>query len=124
MLFPEYGVEFTGIKTGAALDAKILVDLVGFFPGPPDGVGRTDFFTQPAAGAVFLDAGISQKILAHQRRAFFVFNVHCIFVPEVPDGGQHRVWSGHAETAQGCGPDDDCPGPPEALCLHFAHGHW
>ena len=85
------GVKLTGIEADAALDAFFLENLVNYLFRALDGFRRTLDAAQLAAIAVGFVYPVSDQGLADLGRAFLVPDVGLIFIPEVPDGGEHGV---------------------------------
>jgi hypothetical protein len=87
-----YGLFFTQIETYAAVDALFGVYQVNFFLFSGNRSLRTFFPTQGAAVTQGLIDKIFEQIAAHSRPALFVKNVGSVFIGEIADCAEYRIW--------------------------------
>ena len=93
-------IKLTLTEANATLRADRLVDKMGLLALPADRLDRAILQTDHAAGAFFSIDGIGQERPAHLGRTLFMTDMGLILVPEIPDGGQNRVWRRLPETAK------------------------
>ena len=95
-----YRTEFTCLEACTALDALLSVYAVSLFNLAGYCINRTFSRTKAAALALVLIYDISYQILTYAGGAAFFVNMGFIFVTEIPERTQYRVWSCLTETAQ------------------------
>ena len=84
----------------AAFQALRLIDFIRNFLFPSDRGGRTQLRADTAALAdIRIDLNLNE-LLTYAGRTFLVDNVSDIFVPEVSQRAENRVWSCLPQTAQ------------------------
>jgi hypothetical protein len=81
------GVEFTRVIADAALDTFVLVQFMRLFLFTADSFLRTFTSTDATPGTGFSVNFIMKQGFADTGRAFFIFYVGFIFIPEVKNGG-------------------------------------
>ena len=95
------GVKAAVAHAQAAVDALVLVDGVRAFDGAGDSIHRAVAGAESAALAL---VGINLKVdevAAYSGRAALLHHMGDILIPEVFQGGQHRIGGGLAQGAQG-----------------------
>jgi asparagine N-glycosylation enzyme membrane subunit Stt3 len=95
------GVKFTAVVADAAFDAFVLIDFMGLFLFPDNGFLGALLETEGAAGAGFGIDFIVKQRFADAGRHILLLDVGVVFIPEVENGGQHRVGCRRAQAAKG-----------------------
>ena len=97
--------EFADIVTNAALDAFFPVQHMGFFFLAGDRFLWAFAGAEGTSGAGIFADFVMEQGLTDTRRALLIPNMGFIFLPEIFDGGEHRVGCRGAQAAQGELPD-------------------
>ena len=90
---------------------QLRVDGMYLLFGAADGVAGAVAQADHAAGALLGDHRVGDQSLAHFRRAAFIKNMRFILIPEIAQGGKHRVGSGLPQAAQRAALDVLSPAP-------------
>ena len=88
----KYCIKPAFLETGHTLNAFFLIDPGNLFLFPDNGISRAAAKTNSAFGAyIRINFKLQQCYAALGRTSFFIY-VSLIFVPEVAQRGQHRMW--------------------------------
>ena len=93
--------ELTGALTSSALDALGGIDTVRLAHGAGDGISRAVTGAKAAAFALFRIDLIGKQRPAMPSGTPLFLDMGFILIPEIMDGGQHRVRRSLAKAAQG-----------------------
>jgi hypothetical protein len=95
-----YRVKFTSAEALPAFNTFILVYFVGRADFPSYRVDGANPFARAAAYAFLAHYGKAQKFAAAARGAVFVVYMVFVLVPEIAQGGKHRVRRSLPQTAK------------------------
>ena len=93
--------KFTYLFAFSAHNTRVLFYYMRFFNLTAYRVNRAAPFTQRTSDTLLLVDRISKQRGTALRGTLFMIYMILIFIPEIPDGGQHGVWGGLPQSAQG-----------------------
>ena len=100
-LLDAHGVKLARVVADTAFNTLVLIQCVGFFLFAGNDLLRASFRAQPTTGAGFRVNFVIEKILADTGRAFFMFDMGFVLVPEIENGGQYRIRGRSPQPAKG-----------------------